>query len=67
MSNAEHKPAHFYYLVVDARVKFNTCRFADCKQQVIDLLKRVSTVSVGRWRTLGGGQSGKVGSSYWSI
>ena len=27
--------------------KFNTCRFADYKEKVIDLLKRVTTVSVG--------------------
>jgi len=27
-------------------VKFNTYRFADYKEQVIDLLKRVTTVSV---------------------
>ena len=30
-----------------ARIKFNTYRFADHKEHVIDLLKRVPTVSVG--------------------
>jgi predicted helicase len=28
--------------------KFNTYRFADYKEKVIDLLKRVTTVSVGK-------------------
>jgi len=32
---------------VGARIKFNTYRFADYKEQVVDLLKRVTTVSVG--------------------
>lgn len=32
------------------REKFNTYRFADHKEQVIDLLKRVTTESGGRWR-----------------
>ena len=27
--------------------KFNTCRFADHKEKVIDLLRRVTTVCVG--------------------
>ena len=40
--------------------KFNTYRFADYKEKVIDLLRRVKTVSVGvpapepGWRWLGG-------------
>ena len=29
-------------------LKFNTYRFADYKEQVIDLLRRVPTVSVGK-------------------
>ncbi len=40
--------------------KFNTYRFADYKEKVIDLLRRVTTVSVGvpapepEWRWFGG-------------
>jgi len=41
------KPALFYLLAVDAWIKFNTYRFADYKEQVIDLLWKVPTVSVG--------------------
>lgn len=32
--------------------KFNTYRFADYKEKVIDLLKRVTTVSVGTMETI---------------
>jgi len=47
LSSSCGKPALFYYLAVDARIKFNTHRFADHKVQVAGLLKRVSTVSGG--------------------
>jgi predicted helicase len=33
--------------------KFNTCRFADYKEKVIDLLKRVCRVSVETVRVVG--------------
>jgi len=36
------------------REKFNTYRFADYKEQVIDLLKRVTTVSVGTMEVVRG-------------
>ena len=32
--------------------KFNTYRFADYKEKVIDLLKRVTTVNVGTMETV---------------
>lgn len=32
--------------------KFNTYRFADYKEKVIDLLKRVTTVSVGTMESM---------------
>jgi len=47
LSRSYAKPALFYFLAVGARIKFNTSRFADYKEQVVDLLKRVTTVSVG--------------------
>ncbi len=34
--------------------KFNTYRFADYKEKVIDLLKRVTTVSVGTMEVVRG-------------
>jgi predicted helicase len=34
-------------------MKFNTYRFADCKDHVIDLLKRVCTVSVETMKVVG--------------
>jgi len=45
-----HRPAQtrlFYYLAVVDWIKYNTHRFADYKEQVIDLLRRVTAVSVG--------------------
>jgi len=39
---------------VDAREKFNTYRCADHKEQVIDLLKWVATVSVGTMEVVRG-------------
>jgi len=37
---------NFYILLVKADEKLNTYKFADYKEQVIDLLQRVCTVSV---------------------
>lgn len=39
--------------------KFNTYRFADYKEKVIDLLKRVTTVSVGTMEEVRGIEKAK--------
>ena len=39
--------------------KFNTYRFADHKEKVIDLLKRVTTVSVGAMEVVRGMEGAK--------
>ena len=49
----QHKPALFYFLAVGARIKVNTYRFADYKEQVVGLLWSVTTVSVGSQRIVG--------------
>jgi len=54
MDIAQHKPALFYFLAVVAWIKFNTHSFADHKEHVIDLLKRVTTVSVGTMEVVRG-------------
>jgi hypothetical protein len=43
----------FYNLMGHYTEKFNTYRFADYKEKVIDLLKRVCTVSVETVRVVG--------------
>ena len=46
------------------RERFNTYRFADYKEDVIDLLRRVCTVSVRTAEIVGGWRTGK-GSIWW--